>query len=139
MGALVALYNDFSCVYLSLGITAGIVVTVTLLSMFCGVDLTGFGGFFLMAGVGLLVTGGIFLIVILFEPITYTPLMLALSVLGVLVFTGYLAYDTQILIGGDHKMALDPEEYIMGAIQIYLDIINIFLYVLRFVGAARSD
>ena len=36
-----------------------------------------------------------------------------------------------MMIGGDHKYSISPEEYIFAAPAIYLDIINIFMYLLR--------
>ena len=43
-----------------------------------------------------------------------------------------------MMMGGNHKFSISPEEYIFAAIAIYLDIINIFLYILRIVGAAKK-
>ena len=43
-----------------------------------------------------------------------------------------------MMMGGNHKYSISPEEYIFAAIAIYLDIINIFLYILRIVGAAKK-
>ena len=48
----------------------------------------------------------------------------------------FLAYDTQMLIGG-RKYELSPEEYIFGALQLYLDIVYLFLIILSFFG--KSD
>ena len=45
---------------------------------------------------------------------------------------------SQMMMGGNHKFSISPEEYIFAAIAIYLDIINIFLYILRIVGAAKK-
>ena len=39
----------------------------------------------------------------------------------------------QMMMGGDHKYAISPEEYIFAALAIYLDIINIFMYLLRLI------
>ena len=39
----------------------------------------------------------------------------------------------QMMIGGDHKYSISPEEYIFAALAIYLDIINIFMYLLRLI------
>jgi len=39
-----------------------------------------------------------------------------------------------MMMGGNHKFAISPEEYIFAAIALYLDIINIFLYILRILG-----
>ena len=38
-----------------------------------------------------------------------------------------------MMMGGDHKYAISPEEYIFAALAIYLDIINIFMYLLRLI------
>ena len=38
-----------------------------------------------------------------------------------------------MMIGGDHKYSISPEEYIFAALAIYLDIINIFMYLLRLI------
>ena len=43
------------------------------------------------------------------------------------------------MMGGKHKYSLSPEEYIFAALNLYLDIINLFLYILRIIGAARGD
>ena len=44
-----------------------------------------------------------------------------------------------MMMGGNHKYSISPEEYIFAAIAIYLDIINLFLYILSLVGAAKKD
>lgn len=41
-------------------------------------------------------------------------------------------------LGGKHKYSISPEEYIFGALNLYLDIVNIFMYILMLIGAARS-
>lgn len=53
---------------------------------------------------------------------------------GALLFSVYLIYDTQLMMGGDHKFSISPEEYVFAALNIYLDIIMIFLYILRLFG-----
>lgn len=58
--------------------------------------------------------------------------------LGALVFSVYLVYDTQLMMGGNHKYSISPEEYIFAALNLYLDIINIFLYILTIIGASRD-
>ena len=79
-------------------------------------------------------------------------LHLVYSAIGVLIFSVYLIYDTQVedkrqilikiclsqmMMGGDHKFSISPEEYIFAAIAIYLDILNLFLHILKLVAAAR--
>jgi FtsH-binding integral membrane protein len=43
------------------------------------------------------------------------------------------------MMGGNRKYALDPEEYIFAALNIYLDVINLFMYILMIVGGSTSD
>jgi hypothetical protein len=50
----------------------------------------------------------------------------------------YLVVDTQLMLGGKHQYALSPEEYVFAALNLYLDIINLFLFILRLVGSARN-
>ena len=42
------------------------------------------------------------------------------------------------MLGGKHKYSLSPEEYIFAALNLYLDIINIFMYLLGIIGSSRS-
>ena len=65
--------------------------------------------------------------------------MIGIGAAGAFVFSLYLIYDTQMMMGGKHKYALDPEEYIFAALNIYLDVINLFMYILMIVGGSRSD
>lgn len=65
-------------------------------------------------------------------------LSLVYASLGALLFSFYLVYDTQLMMGGKHKYALSPEEYIFAALNLYLDIINIFLYILTIIGALKD-
>ncbi|XP_004711534.1 protein lifeguard 2 [Echinops telfairi] len=59
------------------------------------------------------------------------------SVLGAVVFTLFLAFDTQLLMG-NRRHSLSPEEYIFGALNIYLDIIYIFTFFLQIFGTDRD-
>ena len=63
---------------------------------------------------------------------------LVFAIIGAIIFSLYIVFDTQMMMGGNHKYSISPEEYIFAAIAIYLDILNIFLYILRIVGAAKK-
>lgn len=58
---------------------------------------------------------------------------LVLAAVGALLFCGFIIYDTHSLM---HK--LSPEEYVLAAISLYLDIINLFLHLLRFLEAVNK-
>lgn len=50
--------------------------------------------------------------------------------LGVIVFGIYLVIDTQLIVGG-RRLELSMDDYVAGALILYLDIIQIFLYLLQ--------
>jgi FtsH-binding integral membrane protein len=98
-------------------------------------DLTGFGNFLFMGLIGILIAS---LVNIFFQSAAVT---FVVSVLGVLIFTGLTAWDTQKIkqtyyaVGGD--VAVAGKAAIMGALSLYLDFLNIFLFLLRFMGDRR--
>ncbi|XP_004677164.1 PREDICTED: protein lifeguard 2 [Condylura cristata] len=58
--------------------------------------------------------------------------------LGTVLFSLYLVMDIQLMVGGRHHHSdLNPEEYIFAALNIYLDIINLFLFILQLIGLGR--
>lgn len=55
--------------------------------------------------------------------------------LGVLIFGLYLIFDTQLILGkGRHKLSID--DYVLGALILYIDIIMIFIYILSLAGSS---
>jgi len=65
-------------------------------------------------------------------------LNLVYAAIGAIIFSMYIVYDTQIMVGGKHKYSLSPEEYVFGALNLYLDIINLFMYILSIIGNSRN-
>jgi hypothetical protein len=97
-------------------------------------DLSGMGTFLLMGLIGLIVAS----IVNIF--LGSTALQFAISVIGLLIFAGLTAYDTQSIKNEyvQHAMSQDEEwlgkAAIMGALRLYLDFINMFMFMLQFMG-----
>ena len=97
-------------------------------------DLSGFGTFLIMGVIGLLVA----MLINLF--LQSTAMMLAISAIGVLLFAGLTAYDTQRIksmyayVAGSEMMG---KVVIMGALSLYLDFINMFIFLLQFMGQRR--
>jgi len=95
-------------------------------------DLSGWGSFLFMGVIGIIIAS----IVNIF--LGSSALQFAISVIGVLVFSGLTAYDTQRLkheydyVAGDAVAA--GRASIMGALQLYLDFINLFMFLLQFMG-----
>ena len=46
--------------------------------------------------------------------------------------------DTQLMMGGNKKYSISPEEYIFAALNLYIDIIMLFLYILEIIGIAKN-
>ncbi|QUS35648.1 Bax inhibitor-1 family protein [Falsirhodobacter algicola] len=97
-------------------------------------NLSGLGTFLMMGVIGLVVA----MIVNIF--LQSPALMFAISAIGVLIFAGLTAYDTQNIKTTyiQHAQMGDAEwlgkAAIMGALQLYLDFINLFMFLLQFMG-----
>ena len=63
---------------------------------------------------------------------------IALSAGGALLFSCYIVADVQLAMGG-HKVALSPDEYVFCSLNIYLDVINLFLQLLRLLDSLNRS
>jgi len=119
-------------VLLAVGITTAVVVGLTAFAFQTKWDFTMLGGVLFVAVILLFLFG---LIAMFFPGRT---MVLIYSSCGAILFSIYLIYDTQMMMGGKHKYSISPEEYIFGALTLYLDIINIFIYILSIIGASKD-
>lgn len=70
---------------------------------------------------------------------TNSPFIQALYCgLGVLLFGIYIVVDTQLIVGG-RSAELEIDDYFLGAMLLYVDIISIFIYILQLLGLAGSS
>jgi len=51
--------------------------------------------------------------------------------LGVVVFSAYIVYDTQLMVGGGKALQLRTDEHVLAAMGIFMDVVNLFMYILR--------
>jgi FtsH-binding integral membrane protein len=120
-------------------VTAGMYAAVSLYGYTTKADLTRMGSFLLMGLIGIIIAG----IVNMF--LGSTALQFAISVIGVLVFLGLTAYDTQ-------RIKADYIEYayaegtaeagkrsVMDALSLYLNFINLFQFMLALFGGRQSE
>jgi FtsH-binding integral membrane protein len=94
-------------------------------------DLSGFGTFLIMGVVGILVA----MVINMF--VGSTVLQLVISILGVLIFAGLTAYDTQMLKNQYAQLRgtdFVGKAVVLGALSLYLDFINMFQFLLSFLG-----
>jgi len=65
---------------------------------------------------------------------------LGFSLVGACLFSFYLAYHTRLIVSGKHtKYQMNSKDYVFGAMSLYSDIINIFIYLLRILGEDREQ
>jgi FtsH-binding integral membrane protein len=128
-------YSTFSIAY-TFFVTASMFLSMVIYGYVTKKDLTNFGSFLMMGLIGLIIAS----IVNMFMRSSATSLVI--SAIGVIVFTGLTAYDTQIIksyyIDSDSS-ATSEKKAIIGAMRLYLDFVNLFLYLLRFLGNRSNN
>lgn len=116
-------------------ITAGTFGATSLYGYTTKRDLSRFGSFLFMGLIGIIIAG----IVNFF--LKSSALQLTISAIGVLVFVGLTAYDTQrikaIYADGDDR-AVSGKKAILGALALYLDFLNLFLMLMQLLGNRRQ-
>ncbi|MDA0997654.1 MAG: Bax inhibitor-1/YccA family protein [Proteobacteria bacterium] len=115
-------------------ISAGSFAALSLYGYTTKKDLTGFGSFLFMGLIGILLAS----VVNMF--LASSALHFTISVVGVLVFAGLTAYDTQriksIYYEGDGSEVM-AKKSVMGALTLYLDFINLFIMLMQLLGDRR--
>ena len=116
-------------------ITAGTFGAMSVYGYTTRTDLSRFGSFLMMGLIGIIIAG----LVNMF--LHSSALQFAVSVIGVIVFVGLTAYDTQKIVAmyataDGHEVA--AKKSIMGALMLYLDFVNLFLMLLRLFGDRRN-
>ena len=117
-------------------ITAGTFAAMALFGYFTKTDLTSMGKILVMALIGIIIAS----VVNIFTK--STGLAMILNYLGVLVFVGLTAYDSQkikqMLMQAPDAGESAQKVALLGALSLYLDFINLFLYLLRIFGSRRD-
>ena len=116
-------------------ITGGTFAAMSLYGYTTQRDLSGFGSFLFMGLIGIIIAG----LVNIF--IHSSALQFAISVIGVIVFTGLTAWDTQQIKEMYYEAdgaEIASKKAIMGALRLYLDFINLFMMLLQLMGTRRD-
>jgi FtsH-binding integral membrane protein len=116
-------------------ITAGTFAAMSLYGYTTRRDLSQFGSFLFMGLIGIIIASLVNMFV------GSTALQFAISVIGVIVFTGLTAWDTQqikeMYYEGDGS-EVASKKAIMGALRLYLDFINLFMMLMQLLGTRRN-
>ena len=115
-------------------ITSGTFAGMSLYGYTTKKDLTKLGGFLIMGLIGIIIAS----IVNIF--VGSSAMQFAISVIGVLIFIGLTAYDTQkiknMYLAGDSE-SIGSKKALMGALRLYLDFINLFILLMQLFGQRR--
>lgn len=118
-------------IFLAVGITGVVCLTLTLFAFQTKYDFTMCSGFLCC----------LFVILFLFGIASIwmhsNIMILVYAALGALIYSFKLVYDTQLIIDGSHRYKMSPEEYVFAALTLYIDIVYFFLHVLRIMGARK--
>ncbi|XP_048463893.1 A-kinase anchor protein 9-like [Rhincodon typus] len=130
LGAISVFYRADAVMW-AVGATAFVSLGLTLFSLQTKWDFTAGSGVLFVVLLVLVAFG------ILCAIIQSFWLQIVYASLGTLIFSIYLVVDTQLMLGGKHRYSLSPEEYIFAALNLYLDTINLFLFILQIIGLSR--
>jgi len=128
LGIMVAFVKNVIVIQ-ALLITLGVFIGLTLFTLQSKYDFSGMGPFLFGGLIALCMTG----LVGIFVPFGRT-MDLIFAIGGCLLFSGYIVYDTYII-----NKRLSPDEYIMGAISLYLDFVNLFISILRLLNNLQDN
>ena len=125
------LYDIISIVY-TFAITSGLFLVFGLLGYFTKIDLTRIGIYLVMALFGVIIASLINMF------IGSEVFDLGLCIIALVIFLAYIAYDIQLIKKNMYGISNEDNLVIYGALQLYLDFINLFIRLLRFFGKSRD-
>ena len=130
--ASILIVYELSSIILMFGLTALLFLIFGLIGYFTKTDLSKFGNILLMMLIGILITSlvNIFL--------GNEMIDMIVCAVGVIVFLGLVAYDVQKIKQLTYVIEDNNKLAIIGALELYLDFINIFLYLLQLFGNSKD-
>lgn len=136
MVATISSFYTTNSVMVAAGITTAVCLAISLFAIQTKIDFTMCSGL-LFALVMVLFFFG-FSCIIVYVTVGYNYILDCVwGGLAALVFSLFLIYDTQMIVGG-RKHELSPEEYVYGALQLYIDVVYLFLIILSLFGKGNS-
>jgi len=134
----VAMCYTLPSVLLAAGITGAIFLLLTAYACFTKTDFTGMGPYLMVALFGLIVFGFVGGIIAIFCASCNMWINLIYASLGAVLFSFYIVYDTQLIVGGRHKKhEYSIDDYAFAALSLYMDVINLFLMILSLFGSRK--
>ena len=126
----IAARYDVKTVVTAMGILTGVVIGLSIFASITSLDFTKLGMALFIGGIAFFFFG-------LFGFLFGEWMKTLYCVIGVCLFSVYLIYDTQLILG-EFGRKISVDDYVFAAIALYLDIIRLFVYILNLVGRARG-
>jgi hypothetical protein len=126
------MFFNLGSIFLTFAVTAGMFAGMSVIGFVTKMDLSRIGAFLSMALIGLIIA----MIANMFLNASFLEYII--SIAGVIIFTGLTAYDTQKIKNWGNDSGDSARASIMGALTLYLDFINLFLFLLRLLGKLKD-
>eukprot|EP00927_Polykrikos_kofoidii_P006197 TRINITY_DN12518_c0_g1_i2.p1 TRINITY_DN12518_c0_g1~~TRINITY_DN12518_c0_g1_i2.p1 ORF type:complete len:284 (+),score=19.41 TRINITY_DN12518_c0_g1_i2:65-853(+) len=137
---LICAAHTLDSVLVSVAITTVLALSLSIFACQTSYDFTGFGPYLFCGAMALFCFGLFFwiggMLGLRGSPI-FDVMHLVYAVCGALLFCCYLVFDTQQILGGKHQYQYSVDDYALGAINLYIDVVQLFLFLLRIVGTRR--
>ena len=134
VGVLSAFYDPKSIMFIGI-LTAGVTCSLTYYARTTKTDFTFCGGI-LFASVFIIFTMGTFFLILGISKYNFPLLNILYSGLGVFVYSLYLIFDTQLIMG-KFGNGYNIDDYLIASLNIYIYIIQLFIYILELFGRRR--
>jgi FtsH-binding integral membrane protein len=133
MVGIICMMENPVIVFEAAGLTAAMVVGLTIYAIKTTTDFTYCGAIVWVLAMLMSMT-------LIMMWIVGPAMHMAYCFLGVFCYSFFLIYDTQLIVGGKHRrLKFDKDAYILASVSLYLDIINLFLFILQIMNGGRNE
>ncbi|XP_015435098.1 PREDICTED: protein lifeguard 3-like [Dufourea novaeangliae] len=136
LAAFTSVSYEVEIILMALGMSAVITFVVGVLATFSKFDLTMRTGLVMIVGLASVLGIFVMMIILIF---TYIKVLhIVMSVIGMVFLSMYLYFDVQTIMGG-RRIEIEPDEVVFATVQIYVDIVMLYQYVLMFMGLMHDN
>eukprot|EP01138_Halocafeteria_seosinensis_P004756 gb/GECG01004863.1/.p1 GENE.gb/GECG01004863.1/~~gb/GECG01004863.1/.p1 ORF type:complete len:311 (+),score=12.27 gb/GECG01004863.1/:1-933(+) len=128
----VSSFYDTDAVFIAVGLTIAVFLGLTAFAYQTKIDFTTMSGTMFALLIILILCG----ILSIFIP----ALRVVYAGLGALVFSAFIVYDTQLICGGKHRQyQFSIDDYVLAALSLYIDVVQLFLFLLSLLGGGGNE
>jgi len=137
----ISIRYNWQTLVVAMGMTVLIFSGMTIFAWTAKTDFTGSTPFLFAALVVLLVYALVIVGIVAFSGVAVRWLYMLYNLIGAMIFTLYIVYDTQLIIGerGGHKNQFGIDDYVFATLSLYVDVINLFVAMTAVTGSTTTD